>query len=94
MWAGTNSCEGPRRQPGDVADVLLHETAISWLKASLAKSDANVQSRWKETPEELAKRITTVVRELNAECEVANLCRKWPARLQALKAAEGGRLPP
>ena len=22
LWAGTNSCEGPHRQPGDVADVL------------------------------------------------------------------------
>ena len=31
-WCGTNSKEGPRAQPADVGDVLLHETSVSWLR--------------------------------------------------------------
>ena len=38
-WAGSNSKEGPRAQPPDIGDVLLHETAVSWLRREEEKKD-------------------------------------------------------
>ena len=92
-WAGTHACEGPRRQPGDVADVLLHETAIPWLKHRLQKSDATVRRPWEETPTHFAQRLAAAVRDLNATCSVEDLRMRWPARLEELVRAKGDRLP-
>ena len=39
-WAGSNSKEGPRAQPPDIGDVLLHETAVSWLRREEIKDTA------------------------------------------------------
>ena len=37
-WAGTNSKKGPHAQPRDIGDVLLHETATSWLRREEEKT--------------------------------------------------------
>ena len=91
-WAGTHALQGPRRQPGDVADILLHETAISWLKQRLAKSDALVKRAWQETPAQFAERLAAAAGDVNATCSVEDLCRSWRKRLQELVQNRGDRL--
>ena len=63
------------------SDVLLHETAISWLRDRLHRATASVRKPWDETPAELSTRIIKVVASVNRDCEVANLCRELPPAL-------------
>ena len=92
LWAGTNATSGPHAQPPDIADVLLHETAISWFRARIDKSAAMLKTPWEETPKQLAKRFRAAVRDVNATCDVEGLCSSFPKRLAALVKAKGDRL--
>ena len=93
LWAGTNAKKGDRAQPGDIPDVLLHETAISWVKERIAKSNAAVREPWNETPQQFAARLQQVIKDVNKSCNLDGLCREFPARLQELKRRGGDRLP-
>lgn len=91
-WAGTNAKKGPRAQPRDIGDVLLHETAISWLRREEEKS--RPLRPWEETPEELNRRIQLIVSRINREFDVRGLCMEFPDRLTALvRTTHGDRLP-
>ena len=92
LWAGSNSKYGPRAQPPDVADVVLHETAISWLRREEAES--RPVAPWNETPEELEKRLQQAVARINKDFDVRGLCMEFPDRLYHLsKKTYGDRLP-
>ena len=92
LWAGTNSLQGPHRQPADIADVLLHETANSWLATRLDKGAASLDKPWEETPGDFAKRLSAAVRDLNRTCDVDQLCKDFPERLRQLVKRKGDRL--
>ncbi len=93
LWAGTNAGRGPRAQPGDVADVLPHETANGWLRTRLDRSAALVPKLWEETPKHFAKRLQECVADVNnGSCDVRALCRSFPKRLVELKKGHGDRL--
>ena len=51
-WAGANARIGARAQPPDIADVLLHETAIAGLRELIYKSIP--VKPWEETAEGFA----------------------------------------
>ena len=88
-WAGPNALRGPRAQP---ADVLLHETAISWLRRRREKTRPNMP--WLETPAVFAARLERVVCGINAEYKVRELCLEFPERLRCLvEETHGDRLP-
>ena len=88
-WAGPNALRGPRAQP---ADVLLHETAISWLRRRREKTRPNMP--WLETPAVFAARLERVVCGINAEYKVRELCLEFPERLRRLvEETHGDRLP-
>ena len=90
-WAGANSKTGPRAQPPDVPDVLLHETAVSWIRQRLHATAP--KRRWEETPEQLATRLQAAVAHCNDEYNVSGLCRKFTSRLTELvKETAGDRL--
>ena len=92
LWAGSNSKNGPHAQPPDVADVVLHETAISWLRREEAES--RPVAPWNETPEELEKRLQQAVARINKDFDVRGLCMEFPDRLHDLvKKTYGDRLP-
>ena len=91
-WAGTNAKMGPKAQPGDIADVFPHETITAWVRARLAKSAQDLRSPWQETPAKFAQRLEAVVKDINAECDVASACASFPARLRNLVASKGDRL--
>ena len=74
------------RQPGIMADMMLHETAVSWVRKRLAVTKP--KENWFETREEYSARLKRCCDKVNAECDVEGLCRQYPRR----QNKEGGRL--
>jgi hypothetical protein len=77
-------------QCGDLQDVLLHETAVAWIRWKMQLSCP--ARAWEETREEYKARLLDTCRQVNAEHEVEDLCRELPERLEELKEREGDRL--
>ena len=80
-----------RSQPGSLQDVLLHETAVSWLRTRLTRSTP--KNCWDETREQYGRRLKRCCEEVNKECDVEGLCQGFPKRMKRLKDKEGERLP-
>jgi hypothetical protein len=79
------------QQSPDMGDMLLHETAVSWLRNCLRKIKPNGLP-WEETQPECARRARTAAAWVNANYDVAGLCREFPSRLQDVIDCEGERL--
>ena len=77
-------------QPGQLQELMMHETAVSWLRRRLAKTLP--RRPWEETSEEYGARLKACAAYINEHHDVDNLCRGLPARLNELKALEGDRL--
>ena len=60
-------------------DVLLHETAISWVKSREGKTKP--PKAWEETREAFTARMRGIVQEVNASCDVEGLCYGFLKRL-------------
>ena len=75
----------------DLGDVLLHETAASWLRAKMRAAAPDVLP-WEETQEMWAARARKVLHDINSSCDVHGLCLEFPSRLQELLDREGDRL--
>ena len=89
---GSNATEGPGKQPADIADVLLHETAISWLKMRMARMSPTVRKPWEETPAQYAVRLKGNVSDINKTCGGSALSGSFLRRMEALAKKGGGRL--
>ena len=77
-------------QPGHMQEVMLHETAVSWLRRRLTES---LPARcWEETPAAFAARLRAACAHVNANYNVEGLCREFPSRIQQLIDHKGGRL--
>ncbi len=77
-------------QPGHLQELMLHETAVSWLRFRLERS---LPKRcWEETPEAFGARLRACCAQVNAELNVDGLCRAFPERIRKLKGRKGGRL--
>ena len=83
--------DNARRQPGSLQDVLLHESAVSWLRHRLTRSTP--KKCWEETREEYGRRLKRCCEEVNNECDVQGLCQGFPKRMKRLEDEEGDRLP-
>ena len=68
------------QQPGALQEVMLHETAVAWVRYKLAR---RVPPRpWLETTEQYGGRLKSVVAEVNREHDVESLCRELPDRVE------------
>ena len=77
-------------QPGRLQEVMLHETAVSWMRHRLARS---VPAKpWEETREQYSSILKQVVAEINETLDVEGLCRALPKRIEDLVATRGDRL--
>ena len=77
-------------QPGLMGDLMLHETTVGWIRALMAE---RIPARaWQETRDQFKSRIQGVVRHINANYDVENLCRELPDRLKQLKDIGGDKL--
>ena len=77
-------------QPGALAQVLLHETAVAWSRNQLKLTSP--RQPWKETREDFATRLREVCRFINAKYQVEGLCREFPMRIQLLIDKKGDSL--
>jgi hypothetical protein len=82
--------EDAGRQPGDLQDLMLHETAVAWMRALLQTSCP--ARPWQESREDYKWRLQEACRQVNAEYDVEGLCKELPDRLEELKKREGDRL--
>ena len=77
-------------QPGNLQEVMLHETAVSWIRRREALN--RMTKPWEETPEQFATRLKGVVQEINDDLNVEGLCRAFKQRVQTLVDREGDRI--
>ena len=77
-------------QPGSLQDVLLHETAVSWLRHRLSRSTP--AKCWQESREEYGRRLKRCCEEVNKECDVESLCKGLRKRMKLLQDRDGDRL--
>ena len=70
--------------------MLLHETAVAWVRRLLATSAP--PAPWRETREAFGERLREVARRVNEQHNVAGLCRELPASLSEVVLKEGDRL--
>ena len=47
---------------------------------------------WSESPAELGTRLQTICQDINKNCDVDALCRRFPQRVQMVVDAEGDRI--
>ena len=78
------------KQPGSLQEVLLHETAVAWIRCRLA---CTVPAKcWEETRQEYSTRLKRCCEHINDEHDVDALCRAFPKRCKKLDDAQGCRL--
>ena len=87
-WAGEHS----KWQPPDLADVLLHETVVSWVRKYLKQHPIHLTSSMPRNITRLKDLLEEAVSHINTYYEVEDLCHSLPRRLSELKDGEGERL--
>lgn len=78
-------------QPGTLQEMMLHETAVAWVRARLAKTVP--RQAWAEPVAAYCARLKGAATYINDNYDVVGLCGSLPARLKALRACGGDRLP-
>ena len=78
------------RQPGDLKEMMLHETAVAWITHRLKVTTP--ARAWEETPGAFGNRLKGACEYINNRYDVENLCRALPQRVRSLRDKEGGRL--
>ena len=79
-----------REQPGTLAQVLLHETAVAWVR--LQQTRTTPRQPWAETRAAFGERMRAIARRINEEYNVEALCREFPGRIQKLIDLDGDNL--
>ena len=79
-----------RIQPGSMQDLLLHETAVPWLRLRLGRTFP--KKCWEESRGDFGRRLKRCCEETTQECDVEGLCHGLPKRVKKLQEAEGDRL--
>jgi len=77
-------------QPGSLQEVLLHETAVAWIRRREGVTKG--LAPWKETPEQFGERMRNICSYVNSNFDVDGLCRALPKRVQAVIDAKGDRI--
>ena len=78
------------RQPGDLEELMLHETAMAWVINRLKVT--RPARAWEETEAEFGERLRSVAEYINTTFDVESLCKGLPQRIAKLRDAKGDRL--
>jgi hypothetical protein len=77
-------------QPGQLQEMMLHETSVSWIRRKL---EVTLPSNpWEETRQQYEARLKDAVRQINESHDVAGLTHEFPDRIARLIATKGDRL--
>ena len=79
-------------QSADMGDLLLHETAVAWLRNRMRR-ERPVVLPWSETRAQWADRAARCERYINENYDAPGLCRRFPSRLRTCREREGDRIP-
>ena len=82
--------DGAAIQPGELQEVMLHETAMAWVRNRLSRTVP--REAWTETVPEYVSRLKQVAAYINDNYNVEGLNRELPQRVQDLIDAEGDRI--
>ena len=77
-------------QPGHLQELMLHATAVAWLRVRLERTLSS--ACWRATTEAFGTRLRACCADVNANPGVEALCRDFPKRVQLLLDQGGGRL--
>ena len=77
-------------QPGDLKDLMLHETAVAWLTNRLKVTTP--AEPWDETVEKFGARLKAATEFVNTHYNLENLQNELPERLVKLADRQGGRI--
>ena len=77
-------------QPGDLKDLMLHETAVAWLTNRLKVTTP--AKAWEETAEAFGTRLKAATDYVNDHYNLDNLQKELPERLVMLSNQRGGRI--
>ena len=77
-------------QCGELGDILLHETAVAWLRRLMEKSMP--AAPWKETRDAYCARLKQQCQKVNDKYDVTALCKEFPKRLQELVSKKGEKI--
>ena len=77
-------------QPGNMQELMLHETAVAWIRKRLQA--ALPKKPWEESEDGFKERMRNAVSYVNSNHDVAGLCKELPSRIDKLLEAEGGKL--
>ena len=78
-------------QPGSLQELMLHETAMAWVRYRLKKNVPKIP--WEETIGEYGVRLKEVAAYIEREYGVDALCRGLPDRVAILDERKGDRIP-
>ena len=78
-------------QPGQLQEIMLHETAAAWVRQRLAKT--RPKEPWRESVDEHRSRLKLCASHINTKYDVDGLCRALPKRLKLLDERKGDRIP-
>ena len=85
-WLGADAS----LQPGCLQELMLHETAMAWVRERLKKT---VPARpWEETVEAYSSRLKDVAAHINRMHDVEGVCRELPSRVEKLMQRKGDRI--
>ena len=79
-------------QPPDIPDLLLHETAVGWIRNYLRKHPFARSGTLDVQEARLRKLLKQCADHINAHYDVDRLCDRFPARLQEMIDKGGQRL--
>ena len=77
-------------QPGQLQEIMLHETAVAWTRERLKKTLP--RRSWSESFDEYGARLKACAAYINGEYDVTGLCLGLPKRLAELDRRRADRL--
>ena len=77
-------------QPGKLQEVMLHETAVAWMRRRL--SQTKPAWPWVETLDSYRSRLKACAAYINNKYDVDGLCMALPRRLSLLEQSWGDRI--
>jgi hypothetical protein len=80
------------RQPGALQELLLHETAVSWIR--FLERRTLPKNPWDETAVQFCARLKNIAATINRAHDVEGLCMKLPTRIDDLVRRKGERIDP
>ena len=87
-WAGDHA----KWQPPDIADILLHETAVSWVRQYLKTHPINWGINQARNIQRCGELLADAADYINTYHDVEGLCHELPERLKELRDEAGERL--